>query len=158
MTTESKKNKSFSMMIIALLLVIGLLIIGFVGALSLGVITIGEEENTIIKYSQNSKGVNATVIIDFGDGSIISKEITSKNNTVYGFLMELGGLEDFNVKATYYGQFDSLFVDSIAGYAGGQDNYYWIYYVNEISGYVGADKQIVNDGDIIDWKYEESIY
>jgi len=158
MTTENKKNKSFQIMLISTLLIACLVIIGFVGALSLGVITIGEEQNTIIKYSQNSIGVNATVTIDFGDGSIISKIITSKNNTAYGFLMEFGSLEDFNIKATYYGQFDSLFVDSIAGYEGGKNNHYWIYYVNEVSGYVGADKQKVNDGDIIEWKYEKSIY
>jgi len=158
MTTENKKNKSFHIMLISILLIASLFIFGFIGALSIGVITIGEEQKTIIEYNQNSNGVNATVTIDFGDGSSISKKITSKNNTIYGFLMELGNIEEFNVKATYYGQFDSLFVDSIAGYEGGQDNHYWIYYVNDVSGYVGADKQKVNDGDKIDWKYEESIY
>ena len=154
---KTEKKNSNIIILIAILLVTALFISGFVGALSLGVITIGKEK-TIVKYNSNAAPVTATITIDYGDDTILSKEITSKNNTVYGFLMELGNIEGFNVKATYYGQFDSLFVDSISSYEGGTDNKYWIYYVNDESGYVGADKQLVNNGDVILWRFEESLY
>jgi len=145
---------------IPLIVIIGLLI----GAVTTGVITIQPYGNTTnINKPANPSLENATsitlvtadIIIDFGDETKITNTITSKNATVYGFLLEAAEINDFNVKATYYSQLDSIFVDAISTYENGQDNRYWIYYINGETGMVGADKQPVNNGDLIEWKFEK---
>jgi len=100
------------------------------------------------------ESVTAKVILNYGDGNISSYDITTKNATVYGFLLECAEHEGFLVKTTYYGNYDSLFVDSIGAYVGGQDGKYWQYYMNGVYASLGADKQIVKNGDIIEWRFE----
>jgi len=98
--------------------------------------------------------ISATVKIDFGNETVNTYEITTKNNTVYGFLLELAKEGGYTVNTTYYGIYDSLLIDSIANIENGQDNKYWIYYINSESGSVGADKQTVENNDLIEWKFE----
>jgi len=105
----------------------------------------------------NQDEVIARIDINFGDNSD-SFTVTSKNNTVYGFLLEAAKIGGYDIKATYYGIYDSLLIDSISNYVNGDDNKYWIYYINGESGSVGADKQIVMDNDLIEWKFEAFIY
>jgi hypothetical protein len=50
------------------------------------------------------------------------------------------------------------FVNGIGDLIGGQDSQYWLYYVNGQSGMVAVDKQIVNSGDKIDFKFEKSTF
>ncbi len=149
--------------VLSILIPVVILIILFVTAVNVGIISIGTQEKITYKnvdssLSNNSSGISATVIIDFGDGNILSNTIISRNITVYGFLLDTAKIENINVKSTYYKQYDSVFVDSISSYNGGQNNKWWIYYVNDIAGPVGADKYIVKNDDIIKWKFEKSIY
>jgi hypothetical protein len=110
----------------------------------------------INQVNENSikEEVTATVKIDFGNQTIKSYNITTKNNTVYGFLLEAAKKGGYNVNTTYYGTFDSIFIDSIANIENGDDNKFWVYYINEQSGSVGADKQKVENDDLIEWKFE----
>jgi hypothetical protein len=140
-------------LLLKLLIPLILVVILFAGAVSFGVITIGPEEKIII-----DEQVSATIIIDFGDENVISHVISTKNNTVYDFLMEVAEIEDIEVKSTYYPQYDSYFIDSISNYAGAENSKNWMYYINGELGPVGADKQKVKDGDIIQWKYEDFTY
>ena len=149
--------------ILSILIPIIIIIILFAAAVNVGIISVGTQEkitykNSDIYLSKNSSGVSATVIIDFGDGNVLSNNITSKNITVYGFLLDAANIENINVKSTYYKQYDSIFVDSISNYNGGQSNNWWIYYVNNELGHVGADRYIVENNDVIKWKFEKSIY
>lgn len=100
------------------------------------------------------KEVSATVKIDFGNETEETYEITTKNNTVYGFLLEAAKKGEFSVNTTYYGTFDSIFIDSISNIENGQDNKFWIYYINGESGSAGVDKQNVENNDLIEWKFE----
>ena len=106
----------------------------------------------------NNDGTNeeitATVTIDFGNGTIDTYEVKTKNNTVYDFLIQAAKKAGYDVKATYYGLYDSMFIDSIANVENGQDNKYWIYYINGESGSVGSQKQTVENNDVIEWKFE----
>ncbi len=140
--------------ILPLLIVVAL----FAGAVNLGVISITPPENKAGNITTSTYEVAATIIIDFGEGTKSINTIATKNSTVYGFLIEAANIENYDVKTTYYGLYGSVFIDSISTYENGQENKYWIYYVNGESGTVGADKQIIKTGDIIEWKFEEYQY
>ena len=124
------------------------LILLFAGAIGTGIITFDSDE------TNNNSEVTATVAIYFEDTDIQSYEITTENNTVYNFLLEAAKIGGFSVDATYYGEYDSMLVNSIGNMVGGEDNKYWQFYVNEEYGTIGCDKQIVEDGDLIKWKFE----
>lgn len=103
---------------------------------------------------ENNK-VTATISIYFGNGTLWTfSDIETENATIFGFLMEAASKGNFTVESTYYGQYDSMFVDSIASVKNGEDNRYWQYYINGNYGTVGADKQPVKNGDIIEWRFE----
>jgi len=104
----------------------------------------------------NQEPVTASVSINFGNGTVWSYpniSVDGKNATVYGILMGAANEGNFSVKYTYYGQYDSTLVDSIAGTVSGDGNNYWQYWVNGVYGEVGADRQPVADNDIVEWKF-----
>ena len=114
-----------------------------------GCIQVGEE-------GANLEEVTATVYINFGNGTVWKFEnITTRNATVYGLLLEAAKQGNFSVDATYYGEMNSVFINSIAGVEN-QEGKYWQYWINGKYGNVGADKQKVNNSDVIEWKYTES--
>src|SRR3989339_554390 len=49
------------------------------------------------------------------------------------------------------------YVNGIGDMKGGQDNRYWLYYINTQPGTVAVDKQVVKPGDTIEFKFEQSI-
>jgi hypothetical protein len=130
------------------------IIILFASAVGFGIVTIGPFNTDTKTLQRDGITTTATIIIDYGNGEINSYAVYTENNTVYGFLMEAAKIGGFDVKTTYYSSFDSLLVDTIGDKTGGDDNKYWSYYVNNEYGSIGADKQIVNSGDVIEWKFE----
>ena len=112
--------------------------------------------NIITLNEKKPEEVTSTVSIYFGNGILWTyKNITTTNATVFGLLMEAASKGNFTVKSTYYSQYDSMLIDSIASVKNGENNSYWQYYINGNYGTVGADKQPVKNGDIIEWKFEE---
>ncbi|HEC82448.1 MAG TPA: DUF4430 domain-containing protein [Thermoplasmatales archaeon] len=98
--------------------------------------------------------VEVKLTINFGNGTKWNYNVTldAKDATVLNALYEASKLGDFSVKTTYWPSYDSYFIDSIAN-AGGNGKY-WMYYVNGTMGGVGADKKIVKEGDLIEWRLE----
>ena len=140
----------------ALKIAIPLIIIAVVVTTTVGYSIVNDNlSNTVATPDQNDEIVTATIIIKYGDGTIATYSIVTKNATIYGFLMEAAKEGNFDVKTTYYSGFDSLLIDSIGGYTGGDDNKWWSYYINDEYGTIGADKQMVNSGDVVEWKFEE---
>ncbi len=98
--------------------------------------------------------VTATVKIDFGNGTVISEEIGSDNNTALGLLRAYAG-ED-NVDASEFG-----FVNSIYGIGNGcavpglndTDERWWMMYVNGAFATEGAGTYEVFDGDLVEFKF-----
>ena len=85
------------------------------------------------------------------------ESVTTSESTVYGLLLAAQTQGNYSVSATTHYQF-GLFIESIAGWGncGGcqnEDGYWWTYFVNGESGQVAANRQIVNDGDNIEWLY-----
>jgi hypothetical protein len=46
-------------------------------------------------------------------------------------------------------------VESIGGLRNGTDGKYWIFYVNGTMADKGADAYITNEGDVLEWKFED---
>ena len=136
-----------------------ILAIVVVNILAIGGIFYGlnsDEENLNI-----STTITAKLVIGFGNlddnSTMIFESVTTSESTVYGLLLAAQTQGNYSVSATTHYQF-GLFIESIAGWGncGGcqnEDGYWWTYFVNGESGQVAANRQIVNDGDNIEWLY-----
>ena len=113
-------------------------IILFIGGINAGIITFESPEKKL------EGEITATLAIDFGNGNKYSTVITENN--------------EIEIESTYWESFDSIVVDCITynsiRYAS-DSNHYWAYYVNGEAGMQGADKQIIENNDLIEWKFEE---
>ncbi len=143
------KSKNLTAVIVILIAIIAVL-----GAISAyNFLTIVEKEET-----------TATVIINFGNGTENSRtfeDITTENNTVFGFLIKAADEGSFSIDTKYYSGM-GIFINEIAGVQHGtdipgiddEDQRWWQYYVNGELGPVAADRLKVNDGDTIEWRFE----
>jgi hypothetical protein len=134
---------------IPIIIVIGL----FLGSVNAGIITF-KAPNRIV-----TGNITATIAIDFGDGKNYSKTITLDNSTVFGFLLELEKTGIIGVEKTYNEQMGSYEINSITyqgtTYVHGKDySFWWLFYINGQFATEGADKIYVQNGDLIEWKYE----
>jgi len=144
MKTNNDKIKNILKIIIPLIILIAL----FVGAVNVGIITFEPPQQT------SDTELTVTVILDFGDEKISSFNVITKNATVYGCLVEAANIGDFTIDAEYNKQYDAIEIKSIDSYTAGQDNKYWIYYLNGEYASSAADKQFVKNNDVIRWVYK----
>lgn len=148
METKLKNHIIYTMkFIIPILIVLGLFIVG----ISIGFISFDKPETT-------TGTISATIKIDFNDGIDYTKTMTMINSTAYDFLMKIDGTDDILVKTTYWEQYDSYFIDSITykekKYEGDMNNY-WALYINGQPAVEGSNKIYVENGDIIEFKFEK---
>jgi hypothetical protein len=98
--------------------------------------------------------VTATIKIDFGNGTVLTEEIGSDNNTALGLLRTFVGEE--NIEVTEFG-----FINSINSIGNGCEvpglndtgQRWWMMYVNGTLGEVGADTLQIFDGDIVEFRF-----
>lgn len=104
--------------------------------------------------------ITVTLIITTSDWTIEYENISTINNTVYKILLECANNYNFSVEITdeYEKLYNSIFVKSINGSENRENNrnQWWQYYVNGEYGIVGCDLKELFEGDLIEWKYEES--
>jgi len=148
MKKEVKKNLRYALSIMIPIFVV---IILFIGGINAGIITFEAPKIEV------EGEVTATITINFGNEKIYSEDLTMINATVFDFLQKIEVIGDIVLETTYWEQYDSYFVDSIS-YNGekyeADSSHYWAYYINGEAGMVGADKQLVKQGDLIEWKFE----
>jgi len=107
--------------------------------------------------SNSGQPVSAWITIDFGNGTRLEYNISTRNNTVFGFLKEACSPAYANISLEYhtdprYG----VFVDSIGGVEMkqvGNTYYYWGFWVNGEYGTTSCDKAVVSEGSHIEWRY-----
>ncbi len=157
MKQRKKDNLIFTLkLLIPLIIVISL----FIGGVSTGIITFEKPEDDIkIQNNQNNKSVELAIIkIYFNDNSVVIFNFTTMNISVYDYLLKASEIGNFTIESTYWEQYDSYVIDSITyngvKYEADSSNY-WAYYYNGNYATVSADKQIVKNNDIIEWKYEK---
>ena len=143
----------------AFLLVAALIPVFFVAGLWAGSVFLGEQETTPVGEEENL--ITATLIIDYGDGNVTQFENVSTNaTTVLDFLLYCSAKDmgNYTVEISYWPQYDSYLVESINGYRNGDGNRYWEYTVNGELPMVGADKYVLHDGDVVEWKFGEMTF
>ena len=136
------KNLLFVLIPLSIILIVG---IGFLNA---GIIS--TEHSGL-----NPNEINATLIIDYGDGQIDEFNLKINNATVYTLLIEASDEYNLDVESEYYEQYQSHYIYSINSREEA-DGLYWQYYLNTEYGMVGADMQPLKNNDVVEWKLETS--
>lgn len=136
-----------------ILVTIAVLSTAFASILAVYAYTLSQEDDV----SQSGDWhVQATLVITFANGSVWrypSLTVHHHNATVLGLLKAAASQGNFTVDTTYYGQYDSWLVEAIATVENGHQNRYWQYWINGDYGMVGADRQPVQEGDVVEWRF-----
>ncbi|MCK5123013.1 MAG: DUF4430 domain-containing protein [Candidatus Pacebacteria bacterium] len=83
-----------------------------------------------------------------------SFDASDEEKTVFSRLLNYG--EENNVGVEYNNKYSyGVFIENISGIKNGDDGKYWQYYVNDILGDVAADKKVLEEGDEVEWRFEE---
>jgi hypothetical protein len=100
--------------------------------------------------------VTATITIDFGNGTVLTKEIGSDNNTALGLLRTYAGEENVEDVGGFVTSVNGIStVDDVPELAGTEARY-WLYYVNGEMPMESAALHVIVDGDIVEFKFETS--
>ncbi len=140
-------KKHLKNLLISLIPLSAILLVGIV-FLNAGIIT--TDNNGL-----NPNEINATLLIDYGDGEKDEFNIQIKNPTVYTLLLKASKEYNFDVKSDYQEQYQSHYIYSINSREEGE-GLYWQYYLNTEYGIVGADMQSLKNNDVVEWKLEGS--
>lgn len=105
--------------------------------------------------SSNTVKPVASIMLDFGDGTIDTIDIAPKSNERLLDILKRAA-KDKRLSFSYK-EFKGLglLVEEIGGRRNTNDRY-WQYWVNNRFAAVGADSYVVQPGDIIEWKYTAS--
>lgn len=110
--------------------------------------------------SQNvqSRQITASILVSGGNWTLEYRNITTQNNTAFGFLREMSAKLNFSMGSVYYPALDAQLVTSINGTQNGAGGKYWQYYVNGVYGNLASDKKELKDGDAVEWRFEQSAF
>jgi hypothetical protein len=100
--------------------------------------------------------VTATITIDYGNGTVLNKEIGSDNNTALGLLRTFVGAENVQDSGGFVTAVNGIqTVDDVPGLEGTEARY-WMYYVNGEMPMESAALKVIVDGDVVEFKFETS--
>ncbi|MCK5398241.1 MAG: DUF4430 domain-containing protein [Thermoplasmata archaeon] len=100
--------------------------------------------------------VTATVTIDFGNGTVLTEEVGSDNNTALGVLKAYVGPENIVAEAGFVSSINGIeTVDDVPELEGTEARY-WMFYVNGTMPMESAATLEVFDGDLVEFKFEVS--
>ena len=105
-----------------------------------------EEKNKLVN--------NISLKITSPDWTFDYLNIDTNNATVADFLFECAEIHGFEVESQYFSGYNSYYITSINGIKEGIDGRYWQYYVNGEYADVGCSKYVLNDNDLVEWKFE----
>ncbi|MFZ2969660.1 MAG: DUF4430 domain-containing protein [Minisyncoccia bacterium] len=110
----------------------------------------------IINSGLNQDSTENDIAGDNYDFSYSFNSQDSGSNVFSGLLIYA---KDNNFEVEYNNNYDyGVFVESIDGIRNGDEGKYWQYYVNGSLGDVAADKKILQEGDRVEWRFEEAPY
>ena len=142
-----------------ILLLIGLLIILAI----LGWLSFVNQPKTIVSPEAASENSSAeinqsiTLIINRGEGEPLNLTADfSEGMTVFDLIETKAGEMNLILETKIY-DFGTL-VESIGDKTNGQDNKYWLYYVNYEMPMVSVDNYNLKPGDRVEFKFEESAF
>jgi hypothetical protein len=100
--------------------------------------------------------VTATIKIDFGNGTVLTEEIGSDNNTALGLLRTYVGEENVLDNSGFVTSINGIeTVGDVSGLEGTEARY-WMFYVNGEMPMESAALKVIADGDVVEFKFETS--
>jgi len=97
----------------------------------------------------------AVLVINKGEGDLETFTIELKNSTTTAFNLLENKAEELNfVLKTKMYDF-GIFIEAIGDKENGQDEKYWMYYVNDEMPMAAADKEEIGPGDKVEFKFEK---
>jgi len=134
------------------------LIFGIAGFLiGSGILIEQDNKQNEITPDQSSVKRETSIMIDTGEDLLGFSDVSvQESDTVYSVLERAAKNNDaLLIDVIDYGDI-GMFINSINGFASGDDNKYWQYWVNNEYGTVSADKHTLEEGDVILWKFTAS--
>jgi len=113
-----------------------------------------KEENNITAEPAKK---DVIITIDNGEGSPAVASFEFKDGMTAFDLLKTGAEKlVLQLKTKNYDM--GVFIEAIGNKQNGQDGKYWLYYVNGEMPQVSADKQKLNSGDKVEFKFEKSSF
>ena len=112
------------------------------------------EENNIIQEAVKKEAV---LVIDYGEGSPNSFDVQFEEGATAFDLLK-NKAEESNIVLETKSYDIGVMIEKINDKKNGQDEKYWLYYVNGETPMVSADKLEIKAGDKIEFKFEKSIF
>ena len=137
-------------------LIVLILFISLAGLLKAFMGGVTSFESADIKIAQEGIGQEVILIIDDGQ-SIQDFEMNFREGmTAFGLLEEKIKELDINIETKSYDI--GIFIEAIGESRNGEDQKYWLYYVNGEMPMVSADKKELKAGDKVEFKFEKSSF
>jgi hypothetical protein len=112
------------------------------------------EENNIVQETIKKE---ATIVIDYGEGDLNSFDIKFEEGATAFDLLK-NKTEELNITLETKSYDIGVMIEKIGDKKNGQDQKYWLYYVNGEAPMVSADKLEMKAGDKVEFKFEKSIF
>ncbi|MCL5011204.1 MAG: DUF4430 domain-containing protein [Patescibacteria group bacterium] len=103
---------------------------------------------------QTSQATASIVIVSDATNTLVFELAVKQNETAFDLLKEAVSQAKLALQTKDYGQMGIL-VEAIGNRKNGQDGKYWMYYVNGEAAYVACDKQIIQAGDKVEFRFEK---
>ena len=118
-----------------------------------------EEKNTKqseeqVQEEMEKKVTKISVSINYGDEEKSYKVDFKEGMTAYDALNKVVEQESLEIQTTEYDF--GVAIDSIESREGGEDNKYWLYYINGAPAPVAVDKQELIEGMKVEFRFETS--
>lgn len=100
--------------------------------------------------------ISTSLMLDFGNGDIstFNNVTLNKNASVFDLLQEVMKKNNVELKYKDYGGDLGVMIEGIGEVVNDFDNdRWWQYWVNNEYAKVGASGQVLNNGDVVEWKF-----
>ena len=105
-------------------------------------------------WFEKAEATSVAIIIS-GDTWILEDNLVAAvDETVFSLLERTLSRHEISFKYTYYSDFDANLIDTIHTNDNGDDGYYWQFWVNDDLPMVGADHFVIENGDVVEWRFE----
>ena len=111
-----------------------------------------EEKQTDILTTTPQEKMKASLYVDFGNGRNVSYDDVLLNRNESAYTLLINKMNETNTVVITRKYDFGMMVESIDNVKQ-SGTYFWSYSVNGQAGSIAADKYILKDGDIVEWKY-----
>jgi hypothetical protein len=105
-------------------------------------------------WLEKAESTSVSIIISGDTWTLEDNLFAYDNETVFSLLERILNRHDILFEYTYYSDFNANLIDTIHITKNGDDGKYWQYWVNDELPMVGVDHFTIENGDIVEWRFE----